>query len=1015
MNDTGKTAQDNSNFNFSIPLDGDWEFAYTADLGMDDAAPSIPDGLDFAAKMPVPGYWDDNLENLKNTGIWDNVRFNPNYKPIEFKAEFCPPDTSLPYLVGSGWYRTRMHVPSCRPGDHAASSGQATQTIRETQAIQATLEIGGARLETWVWLNGRFAGHHKGYLTPFTVPLDEYIKFGEENELVIMVTNARVDRVGCITRGYIGLCAGIYRPVWLKITGGIRIADCYIYTEDSNNVLNWLVELEGNLKEGEMPVINWMVRDNNDDSIMGEGSVPVQAYIQRQNNCVAWTTGNLEMMPWSDNSPKLYRVEIKLCQNGVIIDSYEQNYGLRRLEREGTDLRLNGRPVLLRGATEHCYYPLTCTPPSDINSYRNNIRRLKEIGFNWLRFHTWVPPEEYMQAADELGMMIQVEGPEGYKEYIDMSRFHTYFNNMKYVSGLTEQEWIDIFRTCRRHPSVVIYCDSNEECLYDEKIEFLRALSKLQHRVVPDGLFSPQEALPGVEGGGIEGDIISEEPFTYCPKRLNELREFTDVFEGWCGSFFSYVSTEGDKDVLDRHLTIFERPVLGHEFGIHGSYIDFDLQHRYEGTRTGDGLFTAAREVVEKAGVLHKASLYYKNSCAWMKVLRKSFMEKARMCRYITGYDFLGATDHHWHRSGYTCGIMNEFYELKYGESVRDVLKYNGESVILLEQGNLRNYYAGNRIKYNMYASLFGSGPMAEGRLYWYLSDQDNKIYKREEIILHDVKNGIPVQLPQMEIIIPQISRPSKMTVHARLSGGEYEIENSWDLWVFPENRTMLYDGRIYADAVITGKFGGKYKFLMPPGKNNDNDGNNEGNNDGSLRVVSEIDSTTLDFLVKGGRVILIGTRPFDTLPVKFQISLAGRTIGNHATVIENHPLIDKFPHDGYCDWQFFSMFEGGYSVVFNELNTTFNPILEVVGTYKYVHKQAAVFEANVGSGRLLVCTLNIDSADPAGAYLLDKMLEYACSDDFHPQTCIPPDDISRLSGRESNLLQPFGDYLFGV
>ena len=37
-------------------------------------------------------------------------------------------------------------------------------------------------------------------------------------------------------------------------------------------------------------------------------------------------------------------------------------------------------------------------------------------------------------------------------------------------------------------------------------------------------------------------------------------------------------------------------------------------------------------------------------------------------------------------------------------------------------------------------------------------------------------------------------------------------------------------------------------------------------------------------------------------------MGLAGRPEGNLATVIARHPLTDRFPHDGWCDWQFSKM-----------------------------------------------------------------------------------------------------------
>ena len=55
--------------------------------------------------------------------------------------------------------------------------------------------------------------------------------------------------------------------------------------------------------------------------------------------------------------------------------------------------------------------------------------------------------------------------------------------------------------------------------------------------------------------------------------------------------------------------------------------------------------------------------------------------ECVRRSENLAGYDFIGPIDTHWHTFGYDVGMMNEFYELKPGESVRNVLMYNSDTL----------------------------------------------------------------------------------------------------------------------------------------------------------------------------------------------------------------------------------------------------------------------------------------------------------------------------------------------
>ena len=927
----------------TMSLDGEWDFTYTQSIG-DYKAPTRPKATEFTVKMPVPGYWDDNVDRMQNAEFWGYAaKFNPEFRHIDFPiGNEILPDASLPYLLGVGWYRKTIEAPL------------------EWENKNVTLNIGGVVLEAWVWVNDELIKYHLGHSTPSEVSIGKCLKYGKQNEILIAVANTRTDRLGCVIRGFKGFSAGIYRPVSIKIAGKSRIKDCYMYPTEDMEELKCQVDLDGLDKIRKEMVLDWSIRDPQSDNIIYQGSIPVTQ------NSLEWTTSTFDLEPWSDKSPKLYNMEITLRQNEEIIDTHTQSLGLRLLERDGTSIRLNGYPVFLRGATEHAYFPLTCTPPKDIQTYRDNIRKLKEIGFNWLRFHTWVPSEEYMQAADEMGMMIQVEAP----------------------LGFGKQEWLDILYTCRKHPSVVIYCCGNEELLDEKRIDYLREMADLCHSIVPDALFNPQEAMRGIEyylnRSGVKENNV-EDPFPHNPERLEKVREFSDVFGQYPLGLLSYTSTQGDWRVLNERLEIYQRPCLSHEITIHGNYLNLDLEHRYEGTRIGTEIFASARKNLMKEGLLPRASLYYKNSCAWMKILRKHTVEMARKCKYNSGYDLLGAIDYHWHRCGYPCGVMNEFYELKPGESVSDVLQYNGESLLLLDHTNNRNMASSDKLDLDLYASLFGREALNEGKIYWHLVDTNHQIHQRGEVTINNVTNGVLEKLTRISIIAPELESPLKLTLHAHLSGGEYEINNDWDFWAFPEIDSI--DSSVLIDTVINGR----YKRIFIDAKVIDSESK------GEVILISELNEDTVNYLESGGRGILLGSKPFSSLPTSFQLSVTGRAQGNLATAIEDHPLMNDFPHEGFCDWQFYNMMEGGEAVVFNALNTPFNPIIEVVSSFKLIRKQASLFELGIGRGRLLVCTLNLSDTDPAARYLLSRMISYVKSDKFKPECVLDSTEMQKL------------------
>lgn len=895
-----------------ISLNGDWQFAYTKNAPVlftensPDSTIEIPKEEAFEIELPVPAYWDDCKSRLKYAKFWARgCAFNPDARRIE---EFPlggskPPDASLPYLLGTGWYKTHFMA-------EADWKGKCVE-----------LHVGGAMLDAWVWLNGHYVGTYYSCGKPFEFALDKYIKAGTENELIIAVSNTRKNRNGCSIRGFKGKSAGINRSVELVISGTARIEDCYVRTNATLNRLFWEVTLR---KKSDTDLkLRWSIINELEDTVIALNTLPFP-------ECkLSFETDTFGMKPWSDNNPNLYKLKLELINNGTVVDSLEQSFGLRFLERKDLKIIMNDNPLFLRGTTDHAYFPETCTVPNDLSYYMRTIKTLKAAGFNWMRFHTTIPPEECLEAADKLGMLIQVETQ----------------------NGFSEEEFINMLLLCRKHPSVILYCCGNEVPIKDEFEEKLEKMSRHCRTLAPDCLFDPMEALLRAECV-LDEDApgYTEKPVPHNARKLARIREYSDVLATavWV---FSYHSLYPDVDKMNERFSIYQRPCLIHEAGIFDTYLNLDLEKRYENTRIGTELFAAVRRYIDEMGLLDRAPVYYQNSCKWMKNLMKFALEKARRCETIAGYDFLGATDCHWHRSGYAVGVMNEFYELKSGFTFEELRQFNGESILVCDAGHERSLFAGQKILVKIYASLYGNSDLGQGTLYWSLTDDANRVRLSGEKPVTNVARGITTEIAEITVGLNKVHGIGEhMRLNVELRGGIYAVTNSWDYWIFNQ-----------VDDIA----------------------------DTNIRIAKEITPEDVKHMENGGRILLLGSGPFPGLPITYQITPGGRVNGNSATVIYDHPLLRDFPHDGFCDWQFAPMFKDGGTIVFNELDIDFKPIVEIVSTYKMIKKQASIFELKAGNGGMLVCTLNVQTDDPAAKALYNSMLRYLASDKFAPSVSV--------------------------
>lgn len=117
-----------------------------------------------------------------------------------------------------------------------------------------------------------------------------------------------------------------------------------------------------------------------------------------------------DFIPWHVDTPHLYTLRISPSEEGSA-QTIEQPFGMCKLEVTSDSLYLNNQPFYvkgyIRGREAHDHPNFKNLPEAEF--YAENIRQAKEHGFNLIRFHSRVPSEECMRAADELGIFIHVE------------------------------------------------------------------------------------------------------------------------------------------------------------------------------------------------------------------------------------------------------------------------------------------------------------------------------------------------------------------------------------------------------------------------------------------------------------------------------------------------------------------------------------------------------------------------------------------------------------------------------
>lgn len=169
---------------------------------------------------------------------------------------------------------------------------------------------------------------------------------------------------------------------------------------------------------------------------------------------------------WNAEKPNLYNLGIALMCGEETIEVTERKIGFRKIEVRGSLVYINGQRVKFAGACHHEFDPLTGRADT-MRHAEQDVKMAKGINLNYLRTSHYPPTEEFLDAADRLGMYVEVEAPFCWVQPTDE------LTDLKQVLTPTSA-MVDY---CHTHPSVVIWSVANESS-YNKFFEYSNKLIK---------------------------------------------------------------------------------------------------------------------------------------------------------------------------------------------------------------------------------------------------------------------------------------------------------------------------------------------------------------------------------------------------------------------------------------------------------------------------------------------------------------------------------------------------------
>ncbi len=344
-------------------------------------------------------------------------------------------------LDGVAWYRRRFTLGD--PGGHW------------------TLRFGAVMDLAEVYLNGRPLGGNDLPFTPFELDPSAALAAGP-NELAVRVTDPPVHspehpRLPHGKQGWANQVfpsppslymtyGGIWQPVTLRRHGpaAIRWVRCSSDPDD----LTLTVEVEN---VGGDPLA---VR-------LGAASVGLAAerHLELAPEASEETTirlGATGAARWRPDDPVLHEAVVEASAGGVVSDRSAVRYGLRRVRVEGDRLLLDGQPYRMRSALVQGFRADTLYAEGDRDAIRQEVAAAKAAGLNTLRLHLKAFDPRYLDACDELGMLLHCDLP------VAEPIAHDDLDGQGELADRCARAATAQVRRDANHPSVILWSAMNE-------------------------------------------------------------------------------------------------------------------------------------------------------------------------------------------------------------------------------------------------------------------------------------------------------------------------------------------------------------------------------------------------------------------------------------------------------------------------------------------------------------------------------------------------------------------------
>ncbi len=413
-----------------------------------------------------------------------------------------------------------------------------------------------------------------------------------------------------------------------------------------------------------------------------------------------------------------------------------------------------------------------------------------------------------------------------------------------------------------------------------------------------------------------------------------------------------------------------QRPYVTFEMGQWCVFPNFKEIDKYTGSLKAKNLELFQEDLSDK-GMANMSDKFLMASGKLQAACYKEEIESTLRTPNLAGFQLLSLNDFSGQGTALV-GVLDAFWDEKGYINSTEFSSFCNQIVPLVRLPKFV-FKANEQLEANIEIANF-SGKILNTDVNWQLFNQDglevkSGIFKQKQIPI-----GQNFECGKIELPLVFISKAQKLTLKVNVDG----YSNDWSIFVYPtEEKQDSTD--VYVTHIIDAKAEkllqeGKKVLLMAAGK------------------------------VENGKDVV-----HYHVPVFWNTSWFGmRPPHTTGLFIENkHPLFNQFPTDFYTEHQWWEVSNRQQCMNLEKFPQDFQPLVQPIDTWFLNRKLAMLFEANVAKGKLIVCSMDLETnikEKPVAMRLYNSLISYMQSDKFNPKQKVDLATIKELFEKKDRL-----------